>query len=77
MSYSSTSKVILKDLFCKNFFHYGIQKTVEIFVEFNHQFLNIFYMNCSILVFDSMSLNVEVSSFRARLHETRSERKPV
>ena len=45
------SKVILKDFFCKNFFHYGIRKTVEIFVEFNHQISNIFYMNSSIVTF--------------------------
>ena len=39
-SYSTISKVIFKDSFCKNFFHYVSRKTVEIFVEFNHQFLN-------------------------------------
>ena len=50
-SYSSTSRVILKDSFYKIFFHYGSRK---IFVEFTHQFLNIFYMNSSIVTFGSM-----------------------
>ena len=50
-SFSAISKVILKDSFCKNFFHYGNRETVEILVEFNHQFLNIFDMNSSIVTF--------------------------
>ena len=41
---SNTSKVIVKDSFCKSFFHYGSQKTMKIFVEFNDQFLNILYI---------------------------------
>ena len=45
MSCSTISKVILKESFCKNFFHYGSQKTIEIFAKFNHQFFDIFYIN--------------------------------
>ena len=40
-SFSTISKVILKDSFCKNF-HYGSRETVKIFVEFNHQCLHFF-----------------------------------
>ena len=51
MSCSTFSTVILKDSFSKIFFHYGNQKTIAIFAELNHQFLNIFLMNSSIVTF--------------------------
>ena len=50
-SFSTISKVILKDSSCENFFHYGSRKTAEIFAEFNHQFLNIFCIISSIVTF--------------------------
>ena len=36
---------LYKDYFCKKLLFYGIRKTVEIFVEFYHQFFDFFYMN--------------------------------
>ena len=56
------------DSFCKKVFCYGSTKTVEIFVGLNHQYLNIFTRIAVSLLFDSMSSNVEISSFSNALN---------
>ena len=61
-SYSTTSNITLKHSFCKDVFLYGNQNTANIFVEFNHQFLNIFTRIIVLLLFHSMLLNFVISS---------------
>ena len=56
----------LRQLYFK-LYYYSSRKTIEIFGEFNLQFLNTFYMNSSIVTFWYMSLNVGILSFEDAL----------